>query len=238
MNSAQLLRAIGDIDPVYVDVTPIEELIRKKKPIAWIKWCSVAACLALMAGCGWRIVFPKDNTPVLDDSPRYYASHSFGFDSPYTYCTLAEASELIVVADVESLAEENVPLYMSNIVSVKVREVLKGDVHNGDVLLVEDLTSSEYMHDPDIPMMQYGNRMLLFLVKETIVEYTLSDETKTVYGFTQTYPHLGRFFLDEDGKYHEADTYSENFPYPHSWRVFADYMPRTLDEIKDLIGIE
>ncbi len=242
MNTAHLLRAIGDADPVFVDITPIEDLMRKKKRIVWIRWGSVAACLALIVGCLYavypqqRIVYPTENTPpVLDDTPRYMAAHMFDIETPHTYRTLADASEVIVVADVAAVEETEVSLYMSNLVSVKVCEVLKGDVNKGGILFVEDLTSCESGHWLDVPMMQCGNRVLLFLISETVLGHDLPNESAIVYGLTETYPHLGCFFLDEDGKYHEANTYSEDFPFPESSYTFVDYTPKTLEEIKDLI---
>ena len=250
MNSARLLREMGEVDSAFVDTAPIEHHIKKRKATLWLKGCAIAACFALIFTC----VYSLYNASVHNDADIVYASENTPFVIPpntgtkpinsfsqfwdgkvYDFQELANCSELIVVADVVAV-EEGSRLgnaFCNNHATVKIREVLKGNVTEGTELCVDDPTSSMRTHAISIPMMQRGNRVLLFLVKQSIVIKSSQGEDVPIYGFVREYPEVGKFFYDYDGKYHESRSYAEDDL--KSSMVFTDLEPKTLEEIKTLI---
>lgn len=248
MNSAQLLREMGEVDSAFVDTAPIEHHIKKRKATLWLKGCAMAACFALVITCVGSlynasvhndadIVYPSENTPfVIPPStkpPVPFSFSQFWDGKVYDFQELAKCSELIVVADVTGVKERKNDLFFGNHATVMIREVLKGDVTEGMELCVFDPTSSEHTHASCIPMMQRGNRVLLFLVSDSVMTKNSRGEDTPLYGFIRWYPEVGKFFYDRDGKYHESRSYADGNP--KSNMVFTDLEPKTLEEIKTLI---
>ena len=248
MNTARLLCIIGDVDPVFVDAAPIEEYMQTKTSLTWIKWIAAAACFLFVVGGGYGlyhyfnnhhgVVYPSENTPLViaDSESKVELSTYFGLKEPYTYSSLAAACEVIVVADVTESEVGNRTLLCRNYAYVSVREVLKGDVSKGDILCVAEPTTGMYSNNIEYPMMQHGNRVLLFLITMPYTRDNPQGENVPVYGFVNEYPSIGKFFFDRNSKYHEAYTYI-GAPVV-STPLFTDYEPKTLEEIKKLIQAE
>ncbi len=244
MKPARMLRLIGDIDPTLVDTTPIDKLPFKKPSCVWTKWIAVAACMALIVsgvGYGWykiaderNVLYPMDSVRYEDNMMHPYAIH-FSIEEPYTFYSMAAESDVIVVADIVEVEEGVRLLFNENYAHASIREVLKGDLAKKDRLCVADTATGEYSSAEGVPRLQVGHRVLLFLVRSEIERTTQSGEEMVVYRYMHEFPHLGRFFYDADGKYHEASTYTDHFPLPHSGFTFSDYDPKTLEEIKSLI---
>ncbi len=244
MKPARLLRLIGDVDPQLVDITPIEDCIPQKRPNKWIRWVSLAACAALVV-CGigryvylyidqQSILYPMDSMRYEDNMMHPYSIH-LSIDEPYTFYSMAAESDVIVVADIVEVEEGTRLLFNENYAHASIREVLKGDLTKKDRLCVADTATGEYSSAEGVPRLQVGHRVLLFLVKSENERTSQSGEKTVIYRYMHEFPHLGRFFYDADGKYHEASTYADHFPFPHSKFTFSDYEPKTLEEIKGLI---
>ena len=248
MNSARLLREMGEVDSAFVDTAPIEHHIKKRKATLWLKGCAIAACFALIFTCVYSlynasvhndadIVYASENTPVVippsTKPPVPFSFSQFWDGKVYDFQELAKISDLIVVADVKIVEEGSRALFCRNYVTVAIREVLKGNVTKGTELCVADPMTGVYTHASCIPMMQRGNRVLLFLVSDSVMTKNSRGEDTPLYGFIRWYPEVGKFFYDRDGKYHESRSYADGNP--KSNMVFTDLEPKTLEEIKTLI---
>ena len=246
MNSARLLREMGEVDSAFVDTAPIEHHIKKRKATLWLKGCAMAACFALVITCvsslynasvhnDADIVYPSENTPVVippSTEPPAPSFSQFWDGKVYDFQELAKISDLIVVADVKIVEEGSRALFCRNYVTVAIREVLKGNVTKGTELCVADPMTGVYTHEISIPMMQRGNRVLLFLVNQSVMIKNSQGDDVPLYSFVREYPEVGKFFYDHDGKYHESRSYGGD---SKSSMVFTDLEPKTLEEIKTLI---
>ena len=246
MNSARLLREMGEVDSAFVDTAPIEHHIKKRKATLWLKGCAIAACFALIFTCVYSlynasvhndadIVYPSENTPVVippSTEPPAPSFSQFWDGKVYDFQELAKISDLIVVADVKIVEEGSRALFCRNYVTVAIREVLKGNVTKGTELCVADPMTGVYTHEISIPMMQRGNRVLLFLVNQSVMIKNSQGDDVPLYSFVREYPEVGKFFYDHDGKYHESRSYGGD---SKSSMVFTDLEPKTLEEIKTLI---
>jgi len=247
MNSARLLREMGEVDSAFVDTAPIEHHIKKRKATVWLKGCAMAACFAFIITCVCSlynasvnnyadIVYPSENTPVVippSTEPPAPSFSQFWDGKVYDFQELAKCSELIVVADVVAVEEGSRALFCRNYVTVAIREVLKGNVTKGTKLCVADPMTGVYTHEISIPMMQRGNRVLLFLVNQSVMIKNSQGDDVPLYSFVREYPEVGKFFYDHDGKYHESRSYGGD---SKSSMVFTDLEPKTLEEIKALIN--
>lgn len=251
MTSEELYKAIGGIDERYVDDRPIGEIKRKTPASLWGKWVSVAACVALVVLGVVRvsvteplpadIVYPFENAPtsVVAD----FACWSLGAVTYYTYADLADKSKAVVVADVEEIFREQDAHSADTVLAyatVRVAEVIKGDIKKEDSLTVQDngyIQVDKVGNATDVysrsggPLMEKGNRVLLFLTVPPSLTSCLSVSEQPYYTLTQS--TIGVFFYDEDGRYHAAACYDDHIA-ARGWMLY-DYTPKTLKEIKQNI---
>lgn len=189
----------------------------------------------------YSIVYPSENQPcsiiMYSSGPDEYSKQTV-----YDYAELAQNADIIVVADVVGAYKEaenktTFRLYAE----VSVIETLKGNATNGDRLYVhengygrcdEDGKNLRIYTSCGGPLLEKGNRVLLFLSRETLT-FKTSDGIE-LWDFVAY--EVGKFFYDSDGKYHDSSLYAETVqtdtfrPY-----ILEDYTPKTLGEIKCLI---
>ncbi len=148
----------------------------------------------------------------------------------YSWDSLSAASTYIVEADVVAVDDSTAyGLATLAIAKLSVRESLKGDL-TGDVL-VQDTGLLEGDGERTLsgaPLMREGHRVLLFLEETDMV----TADGEAVYRLISGLP-LAKFFYDEDGRYHNALSYSKDVS--EVTPMFGDQQPRTLREIKKLI---
>lgn len=255
MRPEDLYNAIGNIDDRYIDTRPIKDIPKPKRTPLWIKLVSAVACAALLALVGVNIlqkdtpptdiVYPSDIVYPAENTPSDYMSGQNMWDESvfkeFSYADLAERAALIVVADVTDVVLEHAKSYDENTflsyAKVSVCEVLKGDVAIGESLYVSDnglmcVDLSVALTYSGGPLMEKGNRVLLFIKPYTT---RTMENGEHFYVFLSRF--LGPFFYDEDGKYHEVWCYSDRDPITTIMPTkLADYEPKTLEEIKELIG--
>ncbi len=246
MRSSRLLQLIGEVDPAFVDITPIEDYPPKKRPFSWAKWVAIAACVTVFIAGGMAfllqsngthtIVYPDENAVCVQskDIPL-----SVAFKESFTYAELAEASEFVIVADVTAIEKTGENKAFRRMATVKIVEALKGTCRAGDTLCVLDnVFWRDGCTSDGGPMLECGNRVLLFLSSAHLMR---DGEMINIYTYTRVMPSLGKFFYDRDGRYHESRTYAEEFTQDSRemmWdRFFDDYEPKTLEEIKSLLNI-
>lgn len=91
MTSEKLFRAMRDIDPQLITDAAPDERTPKKSSRAWIKWASIAACLALVIMCVPALVHIFDPSGV--DDPAYGAEHRF--DSYAELCGVLPSGSIL-----------------------------------------------------------------------------------------------------------------------------------------------
>lgn len=247
MRPEDLYNAIGNIDDRYIDTRPIKDIPKPKRTPLWIKLVSAVACAALLALVGVNIlqtdtpptdiVYPSENTTTV------YLEHNGMWAETvyYTYAQLAENADTVIVADVNDILLEHAEEYDETVFNyfakVSVREVIKGNVAVNDSLYVIDngLVCPERSFTATYsggPLMERGNRVLLFIKQHNT---NTLENGESFYTFLSVF--LGAFYLDEDGKYHEVSCYSDQKPEAGLRpEKLVDYEPKTLEEIKELIG--
>ncbi len=249
MTSEELYQAIGNIDGRFVDDRPIDEIKRKTPVSLLIKWASVAACVALVAAgvltvlmrpqLPADIVYPEENAPT----NTVFSLSSWNTTTYLTYADLANKSKAVVVADVLdtfTAVDRHSPNQLMSYATVQVAEVIKGDVKKGDSIIVQDNgymcvdeagdTTAVYSNSGG-PLMETGNRVLLFLNTPPSSASCLTESGQPYYTLTQW--SIGVFFYDKDGRYHAAACYDEYID-GKAWMLY-DYEPKTLKEIKQNI---
>jgi len=245
MDEFELLKLMNDIDDEHIEVS-LEKAKHEQRRINKrnrVKWTSCVAYLAVVvlslqfvfsaSPFGSSIVYPDQNAVCVEKNTT-----CFVIDKLYTYESLAQEAELIFVADVIDIKEsdESVPYFRK--AKLSMVEVLKGDLSEGDVLWIYDNCRYKNVTSNGGPMLENGNRVLLFL---TPSRAKIDGKSLNIYTYVKGIPSLGKFFLDRDGKYHESLTYSEWFTpkaCETTWdRLFEDYTPKTLEEIKHLMNL-
>ncbi len=188
------------------------------------------------------IVYPSDNAPASVKE----GAVCWNLASYLTYADLADKSKVVVVADVLdtfTAADRHSPEKLISYATVRVAEVIKGDVKKGDSILVQD---NGYICVDDVgaatavysnsggPLMEKGNRVLLFLnVPTSALASHPTLEEDSYYVVTQW--SIGVFFYDADGRYHAAARYANHIAL-RGWMLY-DYEPKTLRKIKKLSDI-
>ncbi len=200
---------------------------------------------------------PSTDEPILPVYPDQNIAASQLPDStcwaecpPVDVAAMAHGADSVIVADVVDRRLELSPEYkehpdaahiFESYPQVVVREVLKGDLTEGDTIFVwdhgyyyDDVPQTESSWTPSGgPFMEKGNRVVLFLDEKEDSRKTPSGEDY----YTLWSSYLGVFFLDQDGLYHERATYATDYAFRRLIGPFefTDDEPKTLDEIKAVI---
>lgn len=248
----RLYQLIGDIDDCYI--TAVVDAPKLKGKISWFKVVAVAACIALVV-CGsyglfqWvnnpKLVYGSANTVYIHKDESTQVGHGMG----YSISEMAARADVIVEAEViqndytdkSRYPEKNFVFYAQ----LSVRDVLKGNVKQGDVLYVEDAAEGYFsMESPNVlhsiscdgPLLEKGNRVVVFLIQYESGRNEITKDNKEIRYYTAL-GEEGRFFFDSDGKYHNGPTYIDQWEtLCLSQAVYLkDYEPKTLEEIKELI---
>lgn len=244
MNAEDLFYAIGNMDDRYIDDRSVGEIPKVKRLPLWSKLVAACACVTVLVlsvvsiweqGQMAEIVYPTENAPtkyMQSEDSIYPARYSFN------YADLALFADTVLVAEVTdtflTLSVTQDDEYRSY-ANVKVAEVLKGTVGKDATICVQDTAYIEIGKE-DVysvaggPLMETGNRVLLFLSAPTVEGNTAND---MVY-YTQAVPWIGVFFYDRDGCYHVASDYGRE----SDMFKFTDHTPKTLSEIRRLIAHE
>lgn len=181
------------------------------------------AVLLLLTGC-------VGNTPVFVDMSieRSYAEASWT-GTTYSWHDLSARATCVVEADVTA---ERTDSDGTNVVTLAVRTVLKGDVDK--TLAVRDTAWQYGEAERSLcgePMMCVGHRVVLFLEATDTASYALVDNAA-----------LAKFFFDRDGTYHNALLYSQRYCEDIASKgdtqmpILEDMSPKTLDELKALVS--
>lgn len=254
MNERELLFHIGEIDDAYIREaaqTPA------KKRAAWLQWVAVAACVALVvtASVGaYSLYAPREIVyPQVDKNVVYLDGCLAAKPEKQSFAELAAGADLIVVADVREAL--HTPMESGAAICyarVDIREVLKGAVRVGETIGVHDNAvgytyymdeNGEIRETDEVvgaesfcggPLMAKGNRVLLFLKRNDDNAWSKNAPYEIVPA------ESGKFYFDSDGKYHNSMLYCAEYSqqmYEFGSRL-ADIEPKTVDEIKALIGGE
>lgn len=183
-----------------------------------------------------KLRYPDENEKCL-----FKDDHSWHQTRYYDYAELANEADMVVVVDVVSTDRFKGNLYNIPYANVAVCEVIKGDTClSGETLRVRDNGTSLYNKDLDSwvsktkcggPLMEQGNKLLLFLRTDGRIA---TSDGEPLYEFANNM--ISKFFYDRDGKYHSSATYCEQFGTNYMMSdMLEDYSPKTLDEIKRLI---
>lgn len=248
--AVRLFGLIGEVDERYID----DMLRSKTAPVSWqARWrrvAAIAACVVLVLGLGvggyayqqaTRVVYPTENASYALVSGPFSASEILD------YTAFSREASVIVCADVQDIHMErrehrvngDGDPYDVRIAAVSVRSVIKGDVHEGDTLYVRSRAFGYYT-DHGVyretlaldagPLLEKGNRVLLFLYKGLYV-FTTTDGNEL---YEIAGDGLARFFYDEDGLYHAAATYENGFLESLSADAAQSYRPRSEKQIASL----
>ncbi len=209
--------------------------------------CMVMAVLLLLTVCGCAfvegdIVYPNQNIPcILRDSTDSISQVAY-----YDYQELSAVSDIVVVADV---VENQCEYYQSNCfrlyAKIAVNDALKGTVEKGETLFVGE-NGYAYRNEAGErgdtytscggPLLEKGNRVLLFLVEPEVQEGSYFTTANGEGLWTFYAMPIGKFFYDKDGKYHASATYAKDYTDTYcNYSMLTDYTPKTLNEIKKLI---
>lgn len=242
MKETRFLDILGDIDEAYITEA---EAVPCRKRTVWPRWVAAAACVALVATAAFGVARMKPTEDVVypqiqeyEENGEYFAFCQVSSGIKLTFAQLADEADVILCADVTrtELIPSGETAYTSH-ATVRVREVLKGDVRMDKSYVVKDSGSVNMKGRGFLscgfaalgPLMEEGNRVVLFLKDGT---GSANDP------FRIHEPTAGKFYLDADGKYHNAVLYStykgEGERYQES--ELSDLKPKTLDEIKTLIN--
>lgn len=242
MKEQRFLHIFGEIDDAYLMEA---EKAPRRKCSSWVRRTAVAACVVLLATAVYGVMHlaPHENV-VYPQVQEYeedfnFAASQLGWSGfSLTFAQLADEADAIICADVTRVqpVSGGSNWYYSH-ATVKVREVLKGDVAVGESYIVRDSGGINTGEEVFVscggsvqygPLMERHNRVVLFLKGGSG-----SDEDP----FTIHTPTAGKFYLDDDGKYHNAVLYCVYKGDDDRWQDsdLADLKPKTLEEIKTLI---
>ncbi len=233
-----------------MDDTYIEEAYTYKpqKRRVWARVAAMAACVAVVIGAGWGVCCSLEKEPEVTyptvveydaEEGDYIAACYASPGAPLTFAQIADEADVIICADVTDVTlVEGGKDWQYSYATVKVREVLKGDVTVGGSYVVKDSDTvcddvryfSCGPREPG-PLMEKRNRVVLFLKGNGETAGSFDDP------FEINTATSGKFYLDADGMYRNAVTYVR-FVGEHSLYLdpdLADLEPKTLDEIKRLI---
>ncbi len=252
MIAEDIFIALTEIDDVYI-MTTLESAIKdrkRKQTGVKIFWSTIAACITFIFvisafyGVQYnnidspQIVYPDQNTSYT----AYVESESIGHIEYYTYKEMAQRADLIICADVIDNActastSGTIKDHYTIYAKLNVNNVLKGSADKQSVVYVNDHAIGYYGTDGECasygsvgPLLEKGNRVVLFL-KEYKKPIVTEDGVEITH-----YISLGaegKFFYDRDGKYHCTALYADKDYISQS--MMADYIPKTLNEILELV---
>lgn len=213
-----------------IDISYIEEADKFQKTVStkfptWLKLGAITACICLIASI---IFFSNDKIYYPEKTDKNTAISCEWKRSFDNLQELYENSDLIVYADI---IEDpiNIDKGLGFVkTKIKINEVLKGDLVERKIYIMEDGNINKDGSDHSIegiPLLKKNMKAVLFLYKNA----ELKDENTDFY-YSVLAPLPGKFFLDENMKIHHSSELTSNGELAET--QFKQFSGKTYEEFK------